>query len=48
MGHYELAITEPQPDPLSETVALLEALCRDDSDCNLTALVGDGRLAGAR
>ena len=48
MGNYELAITEPRADPLTETVALLEALCRDDSDCNPAALAGDGLLAGAR
>jgi ankyrin repeat protein len=34
MGHYELAITEAQPDPLVETVALLEQLCREDGDCD--------------
>ena len=46
MGNYELAITEARPDPLVETVALLEEFCRQDGDCDLTALVGDGRLAG--
>jgi len=34
MGNYELAITEAQPDPLVETVALLEQLCRQDADCD--------------
>jgi ankyrin repeat protein len=34
MGNYELAITEAQPDPLVETVALLEQLCREDGDCD--------------
>jgi hypothetical protein len=41
-GDYELAITEPQPDPLRETMALLETLCREDADCDIVALVGDG------
>jgi uncharacterized protein len=36
-GNYELAITEAQPDPLVETVALLEELCRQDGDCDPTA-----------
>jgi ankyrin repeat protein len=45
MGNYELAITEPRPDPLRETVALLEELCRQDADCDLTAFVGGSRLA---
>jgi hypothetical protein len=35
MGNYELAITEPRPDPLSETVALLEELCRQDDGCDV-------------
>ena len=48
MGNYELAITEARPDPLRETVALLEELCRQDADCDLTAFVGDSRLAVAR
>jgi len=48
MGHYELAITEAQPDPLRETVALLEELCREDAACDSAALVGNGRLAGSR
>jgi hypothetical protein len=34
MGNYELAITEAQPDPLLETVALLEQLCREAGDCD--------------
>ena len=34
MGNYELAITEAQPDPLVETVALLEQLCEQDGDCD--------------
>jgi ankyrin repeat protein len=34
MGNYELAITEARPDPLVETVALLEQLCREDGDCD--------------
>ena len=34
MGNYELAITEARPDPLVETVALLEELCRQDADCD--------------
>jgi ankyrin repeat protein len=37
MGNYELAITEAQPDPLVETVALLEQLCREDGDCDPNA-----------
>jgi ankyrin repeat protein len=37
MGNYELAITEAQPDPLVETVALLEQLCRQDGDCDPSA-----------
>lgn len=36
-GNYELAITEAEPDPLTETVALLEELCRQDGDCDPTA-----------
>jgi ankyrin repeat protein len=36
-GNYELAITEARPDPLVETVALLEELCRRDGDCDPTA-----------
>lgn len=40
-GDYELAITEPEPDPLRETMALLETLCREDADCDMAALVGD-------
>ncbi len=36
-GNYELAITEASPDPLVETVALLEQLCRQDGDCDPTA-----------
>jgi ankyrin repeat protein len=36
-GNYELAITEARPDPLVETVALLEELCRQDADCDPTA-----------
>jgi ankyrin repeat protein len=36
-GNYELAITEPRPDPLAETVALLEEFCRQDADCDPTA-----------
>lgn len=36
-GNYELAITEARPDPLTETVALLEELCRQDADCDPTA-----------
>jgi ankyrin repeat protein len=47
-GDYELAITEPQPDPLRETMALLETLCRADADCDVRALVRDERVAGAR
>ena len=34
MGNYELAITEARPDPLVETVALLEQLCEQDGDCD--------------
>jgi ankyrin repeat protein len=34
MGNYELAITEARPDPLVETVALLEEFCRQDGDCD--------------
>jgi ankyrin repeat protein len=34
MGNYELAITEARPDPLVETVALLDQLCREDGDCD--------------
>ena len=45
MGDYELAITEPRPDPLQETVALLDELCRQDAGCDLTAFVAGGRLA---
>jgi ankyrin repeat protein len=45
MGNYELAITEPPPDPLTETVALLETLCAQDTDCNMAAFAADGRLA---
>jgi ankyrin repeat protein len=41
MGDYELAITEPPPDPLPETLDLLEALCRQAADCDLAALVRD-------
>jgi ankyrin repeat protein len=37
MGNYELAITEPRPDPLQETVALLEELCGQSADCDLRA-----------
>ena len=37
MGNYELAITEASPDPLVETVALLEEFCRQDSDCDPNA-----------
>jgi ankyrin repeat protein len=37
MGNYELAITEAQPDPLVETVALLEEFCRQDGDCDPNA-----------
>jgi ankyrin repeat protein len=37
MGNYELAITEAQPDPLVETVALLEEFCRQDADCDPAA-----------
>jgi len=37
MGNYELAITEARPDPLVETVALLEQLCRQDADCDPNA-----------
>jgi hypothetical protein len=37
MGNYELAITEPRPDPLRETMALLEELCRQEADCALAA-----------
>jgi ankyrin repeat protein len=33
-GNYELAITEASPDPLVETVALLEEFCRQDADCD--------------
>ena len=36
-GNYELAITEASPDPLVETVALLEELCRQDGDCDRAA-----------
>lgn len=36
MGNYELAITEARPDPLGETVALLEQLCEQDGDCDPT------------
>jgi uncharacterized protein len=45
MGDYELAITEPRPDPLQATVALLDELCRQDAGCDLTAFVAGGRLA---
>jgi ankyrin repeat protein len=48
MGDYELAITEPRPDPLRETVALLDELCKKDADCDLAAFVADGRLASQR
>jgi len=34
LGNYELAITEAQPDPLVETVALLQELCLRDGDCD--------------
>jgi hypothetical protein len=37
MGNYELAITEAQPDPLVETVALLEEFCRQAGDCDPNA-----------
>ena len=37
MGNYELAITEARPDPLVETVALLEQLCRQDAGCDPNA-----------
>lgn len=37
MGNYELAITEAQPDPLVETVALLEQFCKQDGDCDPNA-----------
>jgi hypothetical protein len=37
MGNFELAITEARPDPLTETVALLEELCRQDGDCDPNA-----------
>lgn len=36
-GNYELAITEPRPDPLVATVALLEELCRQEAGCELVA-----------
>jgi len=36
-GNYELAITEASPDPLTETVTLLEEFCRQDGDCDPTA-----------
>ncbi len=36
-GNYELAITEASPDPLVETVALLEESCRQDADCDPNA-----------
>jgi hypothetical protein len=45
MGDYELAITEAQPDPLRDSVALLEELCRADRSCSPAALVRDGRVA---
>ena len=48
MGDYELAITEPRPDPLQETVALLDELCRQDANCDLAAFVGDSRVAAQR
>jgi len=37
-GDYELAITEAQPDPLRETMALLETLCREAEDCDMAEL----------
>jgi ankyrin repeat protein len=37
MGNYELAITEPRPDPRQETVVLLEQLCGQSADCDLRA-----------
>lgn len=40
MGDYELAITEPPPDPAVETVELLETLCRQDAGCDQATLVG--------
>lgn len=36
-GNYELAITEAQPDPIVETVALLDEFCRADADCDPNA-----------
>ena len=36
-GNYELAITEAEPDPLVETVALLEQFCSEDADCDPNA-----------
>jgi ankyrin repeat protein len=45
MGDYELAITEPPPDPLRETVTLLEELCRADTGCNVAVLARDSRVA---
>jgi len=36
-GNFELAITEAQPDPLVETVALLDEFCRQDADCDPNA-----------
>ncbi len=45
MGTYELAITEPRPDPLRQTVGLLDELCRQDAGCDFTAFVAGGQLA---
>jgi ankyrin repeat protein len=36
-GNYELAITEARPDPLTETMGLLDELCRQDADCDPAA-----------
>jgi ankyrin repeat protein len=46
MGNYELAITEPRPDPLQDTVALLQELCRQDADCDLLAASCDADCGG--
>jgi len=39
-GNYELAITEPPPDPITATTELLETLCREDANCEIAALTG--------
>ena len=40
-GDYGLAITEAEPDPLRERMALLETLCREDADCDIAIPMGD-------